>query len=391
MRNKEFENIISAIPQHPCQKIDWELLRSSVLEPLLLNMEIAMQNPRFHAEGSVLNHTKLVMDALVREKEFWDLEQGEKEILFLATLLHDIGKPKAHRIENGEVTTPKHAVYGAKIAREIMWKTLGLCGGKEEQNIRESVCALIRYHSAPPHILDNRDPQLKMLRIASLGELAPSFTLRKLYLLEKADALGRISTEKDDFLDRVEAFRMYAEELEVLDGPFKFKTPYTERAYFRGRTKWYDGELFCDTWGEVVVLCGLPGTGKDTWIAKNRKDTPVISLDAIRKELGIKPTDNQGKIINEATERARALLRKRTPFVFNATNITEDIRGKYISLFEEYGASVKTVFLETEWQEGLRRNSSRKEEVPQKVIESMLARLEVPQRHEAEKVIWEIS
>jgi predicted kinase len=147
--------------------------------------------------------------------------------------------------------------------------------------------------------------------------------------------------------------------------------------------------MFDDTWGEVILLCGLPGTGKDTWIRKNCPDLPMISLDNIRRRMGIDPTEPQGKVAAAAHEEARGLLRRHIPFVWNATNVTADMRSKQISLFEQYGASVRTVFLETDWEEGLRRNAARKAEVPHAVVERMLSKLEMPEVFESTAVEWE--
>lgn len=66
------------------------------------------------------------------------------------------------------------------------------------------------------------------------------------------------------------------------------------------------------------------------------------------------------------------------------------MRGTQTDLFEKYGAKVTTVFLETSWDEQITRNSSREAEVPQKVIEKLLSKLEIPERYESKKVIWEI-
>ena len=105
----------------------------------------------------------------------------------------------------------------------------------------------------------------------------------------------------------------------------------------------------------------------------------------------ISPTDNQGLVVAEANKRAKELLRKKQPFVWNATNITSDIRALLIPLFEDYGASVKIVFLETDWNEQLRRNSSRKSEVPESAIKKMLSRLEPPEAYEAQTVEYHIT
>ena len=83
-------------------------------------------------------------------------------------------------------------------------------------------------------------------------------------------------------------------------------------------------------------------------------------------------------------------MRKKQPVVWNATNITSKTRGWQISLFEDYGASVHTVFLETAWNEQLRRNAARKEMVPVFAVERMLSRLEPPECSECERVTWKI-
>ena len=74
--------------------------------------------------------------------------------------------------------------------------------------------------------------------------------------------------------------------------------------------------------------------------------------------------------------------------MWNATNITKDTRSKIVSLAENYGARVRLVFLETDWQTGLQRNSNRQDVVPQNVVEKMLAKLEVPEIDEAQTVEW---
>ncbi len=149
-----------------------------------------------------------------------------------------------------------------------------------------------------------------------------------------------------------------------------------------------DYPLYEDTWGPVILLSGLPGTGKDTWIAGHCPELPMISLDAIREELSVLPTDDQGKVIEIARERAREYLRRKQSFVWNATHVSPMARSKPLALFRDYGAAVQTVYLETDWQEQLRRNRSRKAAVPEKVICDMLAQLSPPEMKESHTVRW---
>ena len=85
----------------------------------------------------------------------------------------------------------------------------------------------------------------------------------------------------------------------------------------------------------------------------------MISLDEIRKEMRISPTDKQSKVLENARERAKELLRKKQSFVWNATNLSPMVRGKQIKLFSQYHALTRIVYLETDWEEQLRHNASR--------------------------------
>lgn len=385
----DFQRLLSLIPLSANQAIDWAGIKSAGLDSVLSRMAATKQDPLYHGEGDVYAHTKAVCQALIHLDGYQHLPPQEQHILFVAALLHDIGKTTCTRLEDGHLISPHHGVVGAIMARELLWHTFGLCGTPERQQFREAVCALIKYHSLPPHAIDDPDGEYKVLKTAAVGNDARVFTIDRLCLLEQADILGRLADNREQALDKTMLCHVMATELGCAIGPYPFPSLHTARAFMRQRTFARDVELFDDTWGEVILLSGLPGTGKDTWIQERHPQLPVVSLDSIRKELHISPTDNQGRVIAEAKERARELLRQKTPFIWNATNTSTQIRTSQISLFEQYGASVTTVFLETEWGEGLRRNAGRPAAVPEGVIAKLLSKLEMPESFECTRVIWE--
>ena len=107
----------------------------------------------------------------------------------------------------------------------------------------------------------------------------------------------------------------------------------------------------------------------------------------------IPPTKAQGPVAAAAREQARKYLRVRQPFVWNAVNLTPDLREKNVRLFEEYGAAVRIVYLETGWEEELRRSRERGEtypykKIPEQEIVRMLERLTPPERASAQRVEW---
>ena len=138
-------------------------------------------------------------------------------------------------------------------------------------------------------------------------------------------------------------------------------------------------------------MSGLPGTGKDTYIKQNLPDLPVISLDDLRDEMKIAPEDGPDLVLARAREIAKEHLRAKRPFVWNATNIADFARAPVVRLCRDYGANVRIVYLETTWNETLRRNAGRSRVVPTSVIERMLSKLEPPTVRDAPRVDWVLS
>lgn len=144
---------------------------------------------------------------------------------------------------------------------------------------------------------------------------------------------------------------------------------------------------------EVTLLSALPGMGKDRYISEHCKGLAVISTDDIRRRLGVSPADRTatGQVVQLAKEEARVLLRQKTPFVWNATNISRQLRTQLISLFTAYGARVKIVYLEVPRPQWKTQNANRQHAVPEEVILRMSSVLEVPQPDEAHCVEYRVT
>lgn len=83
-----------------------------------------------------------------------------------------------------------------------------------------------------------------------------------------------------------------------------------------------------------------------------------MSLNNIRRENKISPTDKKknGWVIQTAKEKTKEMMRIKQSFVFNATNITIDMRSKWISLFTDYGGRVKIIYLEVPYKQLISQN-----------------------------------
>lgn len=140
------------------------------------------------------------------------------------------------------------------------------------------------------------------------------------------------------------------------------------------------------------MMSAIAGSGKDTYIKTHLNHLPVISLDDIRKEYHIKPTDKvgNGHAVQIAKERAKEYMRKHESFVWNATNITRQMRSQLIDLFESYKGRVHIVYIEVPYVMLKAQNNNREEALPDDAIERMIRKWEPPTRKECVNLTQQI-
>ena len=371
----------------PEDKIKWDLILNELLFPFKKALEKTEQEKKWHGEGNVLIHTKMVCERLIQLSEYQALEKNEKLVLFLSALFHDVAKPVCTKIENGEIRSPNHGPTGACITREYLWKSFNLCGNNLIE-FREGICLLIKYHTTPVHIDDNDEGIKKIIKLSLNQKLTKYFSIKNLVILSKADILGRISNQEKMHLDEIKTTIDLAKRIGCFDKPFEFNNSFSKIKYLNQNNVWYHDCLYDDTWGEVILMSGLPGVGKDTYISNHFGDMKVISLDEIRSELKVLPTDNQGPVINEGVNRAKELLRKKIPFIWNATNTSALNRKKLFNIIKDYHARVKIIYLEAPYSINIDRNNKRERVVPKNVIDRLIRQMEIPEDFEAFDVIW---
>ena len=354
-------------------------------------MKHTEQSPKYHGEGNVYTHTQMVCKALISLDEYKELDETKQNILYAAALLHDIGKTKTTVFQDDDWHSPHHAATGSRMARELLFKEFNMGGTKELMQMRETICTLIRFHSFPPHAITFEEGffgTVKMHRIAANSLLMPDFSIKMLCILAKADTLGRICDDQAEILEKIEFCKELAIEEGCYEGCYNFPSAQTRRKFLRGDNVWKDSDLYDNTWGTVYMMSGLPGVGKDYTIAKELGDIPMVSLDEIRRKNKVKATDNQGAVANAAKEFAKDHLRKHESFVWNATNLTSQMREQLVDLFESYGANVKIIYVESSYDTLSKQNKNRTAVVPQDVIDNMIKKLSPPLAYEAREVVW---
>lgn len=371
MNFKEFINIY--------QNESWEVLEKQF--SWFKDMKDVPQDKIHHAEGNVAIHTQMVLKELINLKEYQSLNQAEQEILWTSALLHDVEKRSTTLEENGRITARRHAKKGAVTSRKILYKDI-----VTPFVIREQIVKLVQFHGLPLWAFEKENP-LKTLVLTSC-----EISMKLLYILSKADVLGRICHDQDEYLYRLELFKEWCIEQNCWEQEKSFNSNSHRFLYFSKENVPFEYEPFEEEKFEVILLVGLPGTGKDYYCATHYKELPIVSLDKFREEYKILPSDTKGtgKVVQYAKEASKEYLRKKQSFVFNATNIVKNLRSQWVDLFVMYGAKVKIVYLEVSYQKMLAQNQNREAIVPEKIIEKMLTKMEIPAQYEAHSVDYNI-
>lgn len=114
------------------------------------------QNPCFHPEGDVFEHTMLVLDcaATLREQASWSLG------LMLAALCHDMGKPKTtFRLETGRIVSYGHENEGIAVAAAFLDRVF------HEKRLRQYVLNMVKLHMRPGSLLNANAKQKSFTKL----------------------------------------------------------------------------------------------------------------------------------------------------------------------------------------------------------------------------------
>lgn len=361
--------------------LDWS--RCCQLIPSLARLEATPQDPVHHAEGNVGLHTRMVIHSLRQSPYFAQAAFERQWVMFMAALLHDIAKPDTTVIDpvSGRISQPGHSRRGSVDARLLLWQA-GV-----PVALREAICRIIAVHQVPFFVFDNRKGQ------------APEYTARKLswelcvaelVTVARADMQGRVCATQSQHLQDIDLFEVLARDEGAWEAPRKFADRHTALAYFRGAELFPDAALFQRPGSHVTVMCGLPASGKNTWVSQHRPGLPVVSFDDAREDLGLSHGKNEGMVAHRTHDDARHWLRQKQDFVWNATHLSLQMRSKTLELLYAYDAQVEIVHLEQPLPELLRRNQQRDTTLSNAKLLKMLTRWEAPLPTEAHEVVfWE--
>ena len=268
--------------EHPqCNAYRSITFRWNIIEkiPEFALLEKCEQNPKWHSEGNALKHSKLVCKHAIKEvilmskKEDTEhnvyniaMRSDEFETCYLepslfnvaltlltAALFHDIGKGvTTFKGKDGNWHAYNHENEGEKITRLLLWN--------ERVKFREDVCALVKYHMLPLSIFERKNYLEEIIRISYN---IPSWKL--LLMLKRSDLEG--SLQKDEVLKQRD--RIMLDEVESITKEIGcYESKKMKSAFFKNRIpnsqKYLDNQYKKPL--NMIVMIGIPGAGKDTFI-----------------------------------------------------------------------------------------------------------------------------
>lgn len=132
------------------------------------------QSPKYHPEGSVWNHTLMVVDECAKRKD----KSKDKSAFMWAGLLHDIGKPSTTKIRKDKITSYNHDIEGSKMTIEFL----------NQFNLNEGfirrVTALVRWHMQILFLA-------KDMPFSDIEKMQEDISVEEIALFALCDRLGR--------------------------------------------------------------------------------------------------------------------------------------------------------------------------------------------------------
>ncbi len=129
--------------------------------------------------------------------------------------------------------------------------------------------------------------------------------------------------------------------------------------------------------GCLIVLVGVPGSGKSTWAARVAAPNEIVSSDALRAQVGLHERDQRAsKDAFDLLDRiVDSRLRRGLTTVVDTTGLEAPRRARWVAEARKRDRRVHAVVLDVPAAEARRRNKARPDPVPSKVLTAQLASL----------------
>lgn len=385
---EEFQNLILS-----CQPLDLHDFKEVV--PELQDLEKIIHGTEWHEEGSVLEHTNMVMKESLSQME--NLRAGFPRIaLYIVSLLHDVGKQDTAqpRSKNRSgFSFHGHEKAGVWRAKEFLKKYFPQFNFRQ----RDLILNLVEFHGHPKRMTEDgsEDSRFKQLSLEVPSHLV--------YNLEVADFKGRIANDIPKSLVVLEQFKKKCEDLNIYGKAYQIPNSKNltnlQYSIFRWNILMHHEDeddrkeidriiKLTDRPNplELTLLVGAPGSGKTTY-RNTLTNSKIICMDDIRKELCGNPNDqskNQ-EVFNRMYKELNQSLKAGESVVLDNTQATRKLRKPLIDIARQYGAQIHIIYWDLIIATLLERNAGRAKKVPEDVVWKFYKTIETPASYEADR------
>ena len=132
---------------------------------------------------------------------------------------------------------------------------------------------------------------------------------------------------------------------------------------------------------KLIMLIGLPASGKSTWSSKYMecyKNTELVSSDSIREEVfgDINDQAHNEEVFNIVHKRVVSAIKNGKDVILDATSLSRKRRIHFIKSIPE--CEVRAIVFAIPFEECCKRNAARKKVVPQSAMERMYRSFQPP-------------
>ncbi len=153
--------------------------------PELNDLQGVPQDPQWHPEGDVWNHTLHCMDSFAEDRV---QDHREDLVVGLAVLCHDFGKPKTTEIRPDKITSYGHDKKGEAPTRSFLGRMT------HQADLVRDVVVLVVEHMRPNIFYRDKSSDAAIRRLADrVGRID------RLVRVAKADVMGRPPLPEDPF------------------------------------------------------------------------------------------------------------------------------------------------------------------------------------------------
>jgi tRNA nucleotidyltransferase (CCA-adding enzyme) len=206
---KEFEKLFLK-SKRPSLGLRWldKIGRLKDVLPELAATKGIPQDPKWHPEGDVFEHTMQTIDAAAAMSYKTDFD---KLVMLYAALCHDLGKVNTTKEVEGSLKSLGHAKEGERLAKRLLKRIT------HNKELIKTVAKLVYYHMQPVQLVHGKAKLSAYKRLAN--KLAPEATLQMLAQLSLADRQGRNAKSHEPFSNRskeIDQFLKMAHKANVL-------------------------------------------------------------------------------------------------------------------------------------------------------------------------------